>query len=141
MEKTLILSTHKTSLLNLVDRIIIMANNQIVMDGPKQAILAQLQKNDEMVCASKHWHSSKHKTLGKSALITFTINGLRVLCHDTTLLPTHCAKYPSGTLGDLDCLTHHYLVITWAAFAKIDQVTRATGTVIASARTQENTSG
>ena len=47
--KTLILSTHKTSLLNLVDRIIIMANNQIVMDGPKQAILAQLQKNEEMV--------------------------------------------------------------------------------------------
>ena len=28
-------------------------------------------------------------------------------------------------------------LITWAAFAKIDQVTRATGTVIASARTQE----
>ena len=47
--KTLILSTHKTSLLNLVDRIIIMANNQIVMDGPKKAILAQLQKNEEMV--------------------------------------------------------------------------------------------
>ena len=32
-----------------MDRIIIMANNQIVMDGPKQAILAQLQKNEEMV--------------------------------------------------------------------------------------------
>lgn len=28
-------------------------------------------------------------------------------------------------------------LVTWAAFAKIDQVTRATGTVIASARTQE----
>lgn len=59
--KTLILSTHKTSLLNLVDRIIIMANNQIVMDGPKQAILAQLQKMKKW-CANKHWHSSKHKT-------------------------------------------------------------------------------
>lgn len=45
--KTLIVSTHKMSLLNLVDRIIIMANNQIVMDGPKQAVLAQLQKNEE----------------------------------------------------------------------------------------------
>lgn len=47
-EKTLIVSTHKTSLLNLVDRIIIMANGQIVMDGPKQAVLAQLQKNEEI---------------------------------------------------------------------------------------------
>ncbi|WP_394262104.1 type I secretion system permease/ATPase [Moraxella boevrei] len=45
--KTLIVSTHKMALLNLVDRIIIMANNQIVMDGPKQAVLAQLQKNEE----------------------------------------------------------------------------------------------
>lgn len=45
--KTLIVSTHKMALLNLVDRIIIMADNQIVMDGPKQAVLAQLQKNEE----------------------------------------------------------------------------------------------
>lgn len=45
--KTLIVSTHKMALLNLVDRIIIMANNQIVMDGPKHAVLAQLQKNEE----------------------------------------------------------------------------------------------
>lgn len=45
--KTLIVSTHKMALLNLVDRIIIMANNQIVMDGPKNAVLAQLQKNEE----------------------------------------------------------------------------------------------
>lgn len=47
--KTLIVSTHKMALLNLVDRIIIMANNQIVMDGPKQAVLAQLQKNEEIM--------------------------------------------------------------------------------------------
>ena len=47
VNKTLIVSTHKLGLLNLVDRIIVMANNQIVMDGPKQAVLAQLQKNEE----------------------------------------------------------------------------------------------
>lgn len=46
--KTLIVSTHKMSLLQLVDRIIIIADNQIVMDGPKQAVLAQLQQNEEM---------------------------------------------------------------------------------------------
>lgn len=44
--KTLIVSTHKMSLLKLVDRIIIMSNNQIVMDGPKQAVLAKLQENE-----------------------------------------------------------------------------------------------
>lgn len=46
--KTLIVSTHKMPLLQLVDRIIIMANSQIVMDGPKQAVLDQLMKNEQM---------------------------------------------------------------------------------------------
>lgn len=46
-KRTLIVSTHKMGLLPLVDRIIIMANNQVVMDGPKQAVLNQLMKNEE----------------------------------------------------------------------------------------------
>lgn len=46
-KKTLILSTHKTALLALVDRIIIMNDSEIVMDGPKQAVLDQLRRNDE----------------------------------------------------------------------------------------------
>ena len=46
--KTLIVSTHKMALLALVDRVIIMANSQIIMDGPKQAVLDQLLKNEQM---------------------------------------------------------------------------------------------
>lgn len=46
--KTLIVSTHKMPLLQLVDRIIIMANSQIIMDGPKQAVLDQLMKNEQL---------------------------------------------------------------------------------------------
>lgn len=42
-QKTLILSTHKLSLLGLVDRIIVVANNQVVMDGAKELVLKQLQ--------------------------------------------------------------------------------------------------
>lgn len=45
--KTLIVSTHKMELLALVNRIIIMANGQIVMDGPKQMVLNQLMKNEQ----------------------------------------------------------------------------------------------
>lgn len=40
---TIIVSTHKMPLLQLVDRIIIMDNQQIVMDGPKDLVLAKLQ--------------------------------------------------------------------------------------------------
>ncbi len=45
-DKTLILITHKQSLLKLVDRIIIMDNGKIVIDGPKQAVLEALAKGD-----------------------------------------------------------------------------------------------
>jgi ATP-binding cassette subfamily C protein LapB len=37
-EKTLIVVTHKTSLLQLVDRIIIVENGQIIVDGPKDEV-------------------------------------------------------------------------------------------------------
>ena len=41
-KKTLIVVTHKPSLLPLVDRIIVVAGNQIVLDGPRDIILARL---------------------------------------------------------------------------------------------------
>ncbi|MFC0821174.1 type I secretion system permease/ATPase [Moraxella marmotae] len=52
-QKTLILSTHKPALLSLVDRIIIMNDSQVVMDGPKQAVLDQLRKNEEAAVARR----------------------------------------------------------------------------------------
>ncbi len=36
--KTLIVVTHKTSLLQLVDRVIIVENGQVVVDGPKNEV-------------------------------------------------------------------------------------------------------
>lgn len=42
--KTLVVVTHKPSLLSLVNRIIVVAANQIMMDGPRDAVLAQLQQ-------------------------------------------------------------------------------------------------
>ncbi|KRG35366.1 multidrug ABC transporter ATPase [Psychrobacter sp. P11F6] len=44
---TLIVATHKMPLLQLVDRIIIMDNQKIVMDGPKEQVLKQLKGNDD----------------------------------------------------------------------------------------------
>lgn len=41
--KTLIVVTHKPSILPLIDRLIVVAGNQIVLDGPRDAVLARLQ--------------------------------------------------------------------------------------------------
>ena len=40
---TLVLVTHKAELLELVDRLVIIANHQVVLDGPKELVLARLQ--------------------------------------------------------------------------------------------------
>jgi ATP-binding cassette subfamily C protein LapB len=42
-EDTLVLVTHKGELLELVDRLIVIANHQIVLDGPKHEVLTRLQ--------------------------------------------------------------------------------------------------
>lgn len=41
-DKTLIVITHKQSLLNLVDRIIVMDNSKVILDGSKEEVLAKL---------------------------------------------------------------------------------------------------
>ncbi|AAZ19447.1 ABC drug efflux transporter, fused ATPase and inner mebrane subunits [Psychrobacter arcticus 273-4] len=45
--QTFIVSTHKTALLELADRLIIMDNQRIIIDGPKQAVLDELMKNEQ----------------------------------------------------------------------------------------------
>jgi len=42
--KTLLLVTHRTSLLDLVDRLIVVDNGQIVADGPKAQVVEALQQ-------------------------------------------------------------------------------------------------
>lgn len=43
-DDTLVLVTHKPSLLALVNRLIVIANNQIILDGPRDQIIAKLQE-------------------------------------------------------------------------------------------------
>ncbi len=42
--KTLLLVTHRTSMLSLVDRLVVLDNGRIVADGPKQAVIEALRQ-------------------------------------------------------------------------------------------------
>ncbi len=42
-QDTLVVVTHKPDLLALVDRIVVVANHQIVMDGPRDDVIKNLQ--------------------------------------------------------------------------------------------------
>jgi ATP-binding cassette subfamily C protein LapB len=44
---TLLLVTHKPSVLSVVNRVIVVSRGQIVMDGPRDAVLAQLTQNSQ----------------------------------------------------------------------------------------------
>lgn len=44
-QHTLVLVTHKPEMLQLVDRILVVANHQVVMDGPKAQVLTRLNAN------------------------------------------------------------------------------------------------
>lgn len=43
--KTLVVATHKMPLLQLVNRLIIIAGNKVIMDGPRDEVLKRLQEN------------------------------------------------------------------------------------------------
>ena len=43
-EHTLVLVTHKPALLGMVTRLIVMGNQQIVLDGPRDQVIAKLQE-------------------------------------------------------------------------------------------------
>jgi len=43
-EETLILNTHKTGMLDVVDRVIVMEQGSVVADGPKKAVLQALKE-------------------------------------------------------------------------------------------------
>lgn len=44
-ETTLIISTHRYSMLELIDRLIVLENGRVIADGPKKAVIEQLQKS------------------------------------------------------------------------------------------------
>ncbi|GAD80767.1 type I secretion system permease/ATPase [Vibrio ezurae] len=45
-QETLVLITHKTSMLEVVDRLIVMSAGTVVADGPKEKVLAELKKGN-----------------------------------------------------------------------------------------------
>jgi len=50
--KTIVLVTHKSALLSLVDRIIVMDRGKILADGPRDEVLSKLQGKDTKVAAN-----------------------------------------------------------------------------------------
>jgi ATP-binding cassette, subfamily C, bacterial LapB len=61
--KSMVIVTHKPSVLPLVTRIIVIAGNSIVLDGPRDAVLQQLQQNS----AQKQAAAQSAKATGTTA--------------------------------------------------------------------------
>ncbi len=48
-EHGLVLVTHKPEMLQLVDRIVLVAHGRVVMDGPKNEVLSRLQQTSATI--------------------------------------------------------------------------------------------
>jgi ATP-binding cassette subfamily C protein LapB len=46
-EHTMILVTHKYDMLDLVDRIIVLVNNKVVLDGDRDAVIKKLNSDNK----------------------------------------------------------------------------------------------
>lgn len=49
---TLVMVTHKTEMLEVVDRLIVVVNHQIIMDGPKHEVLSRLHAQPKVAAAT-----------------------------------------------------------------------------------------
>jgi ATP-binding cassette subfamily C protein LapB len=62
-ESVLVLVTHKPEMLKLVDRLLVVAGHQIVMDGPKLQVLQKLQtppsQNNKQSQQNQNTHNLK----------------------------------------------------------------------------------
>lgn len=56
--KTLVISTHKSALLPMMDRLLVFANGRLVMDGPRQDVMAQLSAQKKSADSSSRRQSA-----------------------------------------------------------------------------------
>lgn len=66
-DDTLVLVTHKPEMLQLVDRVIVIANQQIMLDGPRDAVLARLQAGPSGIAPNGAQPSHLHTVHGSTA--------------------------------------------------------------------------
>jgi ATP-binding cassette subfamily C protein LapB len=62
--KTLVLVTHKPNLLALVDRIVVVAGNQIVLDGPRDTVIQQLRQRAMVTTTAPRSQAQPSPTCG-----------------------------------------------------------------------------
>ena len=61
-DNTLVLITHKPEMLSLVERVIVVVDNKIMLDGPKEPVLQKLQEKTQQATQ----HATQHTTGVKS---------------------------------------------------------------------------
>ena len=67
-DRTVVLVTHRLSMLRIVERLIVMENGQIKMDGPRDAVLQSLrERSKQNVAAVRHEHGAETRPAAGNA--------------------------------------------------------------------------
>ncbi len=118
--RTLLLVTHRPQLLALVDRIVVIEQGQVVLDGPKDQVLAQL--NNPTLAKQM----ARKQKLSKEDL---------QLISDLNAAMQH-EKHRGLWWGIFLLAAFICAFITWAYYSSLEEVTRGQGSIIPSSRQQ-----
>ena len=67
-DRTVVLVTHRLSMLRIVERLIVMENGHIKMDGPRDAVLQSLrERSKQNVAAVRHEHGAETRPAAGNA--------------------------------------------------------------------------
>lgn len=149
-DKTMVVVTHRTQVLQIVNRIIVVDGGKIVMDGPRDAVLAQLRKNE--MENQKVPNKEKVQVNAESKIQTVTTK--EKIMNNDKIKPLEQVKQSDLSLiNDLNAamqvekhrgifsviiLFFIFLVtfVIWAYNSPLEEVTRGQGSIIPSSREQ-----
>ena len=60
-DKTLVVVTHRPQVLSLVDRVVVMDQGRVLLDGPRDAVLAKLTENEKAKAEQRRVEQTNHK--------------------------------------------------------------------------------
>ena len=156
--KTIMLVTHRTALLELVDRLIVIDNGQIMADGPKEQVIEALRQDASDAEAEGLMENiATQKPAARPGLLTrlwLRLRNVFVYGFDRLLDGAEKGKQQRNDyVGNAEWVIHESqargarvllwtsllavaLLLLWAGFGSIDEVVRGEGKVVPSRQVQ-----
>ena len=126
-DKTVVVVTHRLQVLPMVNRVVVVDNGRVVIDGPRDAVIAKLRENEERQAQAAQAMSNQQKENINQEDLKL-INDLNAALQSEK----HTGYFSIISLF----LSFIIAFIIWAYFSPLEEVTQGQGRIIPSSREQ-----